>query len=114
MKFVCNVKDESGNIRTGYEDILDADTREEAIEDYLYHIREHEGLTEVTEGDLDIEEKRIELVGVKEAAELLGWDKGKVSVYLARGILPEPIQRLASGPIWTREQIERYKDKQEE
>lgn len=55
--------------------------------------------------------EKIELVGVKEAAEILGWDKGKVSVYLARGILPEPIQRLASGPVWTREQIEAYKEK---
>jgi len=49
------------------------------------------------------------LVGVKEAAELLGWDKAKVSVYLARGILPKPVARLASGPVWHREQIEEYK-----
>lgn len=57
---------------------------------------------------------KMDLVGVKEAAELLSWDKGKVSVYLARGILPEPIQRLASGPIWTRQQIEEYRQEQEE
>jgi hypothetical protein len=57
--------------------------------------------------------KKVELVGVKEAAELLNWDKGKVSTYLARGVFPEPIQRLAAGPIWTREQIEAYKKEQE-
>jgi hypothetical protein len=28
---------------------------------------------------------------------------------MARGKFPDPIQRLASGPIWTREQIESYK-----
>lgn len=55
--------------------------------------------------------KRIEpLAGVAEAAEILGWDKRKVSTYISRGSLPEPIQRLASGPIWTRKQIEEYRD----
>lgn len=48
------------------------------------------------------------LAGVAEAAEILGWDRRKVSTYIRRGKLPDPIQRLASGPIWTRSQIEEY------
>lgn len=50
------------------------------------------------------------LVGVSEAAEILGWDKRRVSTYINRGVFPEPIQRLASGPIWTKKQIEDYRD----
>ncbi|MFR9708127.1 DUF3653 domain-containing protein [Paenibacillus sp. MB22_1] len=51
-----------------------------------------------------------DLVGYAEAAEILGWDKRHVGTYLKRGTFPEPIQRLASGPIWTRKQIEDYRD----
>jgi len=48
------------------------------------------------------------LVGLAEVAEILGWDRRKVATYIKRGNLPEPIQRLRSGPIWTRKQIEEY------
>jgi hypothetical protein len=57
-----------------------------------------------------------ELVGVTEVAKLLQWrnkqgkpDKAKVSEYLKRKKLPEPIQRLASGPIWRKSDMEEYK-----
>jgi len=50
------------------------------------------------------------LVGVSEAAEMLGWKKQQISVYMDRGKFPEPIQRLASGPVWTYKQIEDYRD----
>ncbi|MCE3202484.1 hypothetical protein [Paenibacillus sonchi] len=50
------------------------------------------------------------LVGLAEAAEMLGWDKRKLSTYRSRGGFPEPIQQLASGPIWTYKQIEDYRD----
>lgn len=49
------------------------------------------------------------LAGYAEAAEMLGWDKRKLGVYLKRGSFPEPVLRLASGPIWLVEQIENYK-----
>jgi len=35
-KYVANLKDENGYIVTGYEQVLSADSREEAIADYLY------------------------------------------------------------------------------
>lgn len=49
------------------------------------------------------------LVGVKEAGEILGWDRRKVSTYHLRGVLPKPLVSLSSGPIWLRKQIEYYK-----
>lgn len=50
------------------------------------------------------------LVGVKEAGEILGWDRRKVSTYHLRGVLPKPVVYLSSGPIWFRKQIESYKN----
>lgn len=50
------------------------------------------------------------LVGLSEAAEILGWQKQQVTEYMKRGKFPKPLQRLASGPIWTYKQIEDYKD----
>ncbi|MCE0555144.1 hypothetical protein LQK80_35660 [Bacillus thuringiensis] len=49
------------------------------------------------------------LVGLKEFAEILGWDKARLSTKFSRQrdgkkvrpLLPEPIQILASTPIWT-------------
>lgn len=53
--------------------------------------------------------KEEEHMGVKEVAGFLGWDRRRVSINLRRGNLPEPVARLASGPVWHREQIEEYK-----
>lgn len=49
-------------------------------------------------------------VGVKEAARILGWSTKKLAVYAGRGKLPSPITRLASGPVWRRQDIEAYRD----
>ncbi len=49
------------------------------------------------------------MVGVAEAAAILGWDKRKVSDYLKRGTFPEPYQKLACGPIWLESTILEYK-----
>jgi hypothetical protein len=48
------------------------------------------------------------VVGVAEAAEIMGWDKRRVITYLDRGSFPEPITSLASGRIWLREDIEEF------
>ena len=45
------------------------------------------------------------LYGVAEFAEALGWDRSRVSKYLTREAVPEPYARLASGPVWTEEQV---------
>ena len=48
------------------------------------------------------------VVGVAEAAEIMGWDKRRVITYIDRGSFPEPITTLASGRIWLREDVEEY------
>ena len=48
------------------------------------------------------------LVGVAEAAAILGWDKRRIFTYLSRGSFPEPIAALASGRVWRRSDIEAF------
>lgn len=48
------------------------------------------------------------LVGVAEAAAIIGWDKRRVVTYIDRGSFPEPIARLASGRVWRREDVEAF------
>jgi hypothetical protein len=53
------------------------------------------------------------LYGQKEFAEKIGWDDRKLRVYYLRGKLPAPFALVGgeSGrPVWTIEQIEKYKD----
>ena len=49
-----------------------------------------------------------QVVGVAEAAEIMGWDKRRVITYIDRGSFPEPLTTLASGRIWLREDVEAY------
>jgi hypothetical protein len=49
-----------------------------------------------------------ELVGVSEAAEILGWDRRRVATYVSRGAFPEPVAALASGRVWRRQDIESF------
>jgi predicted DNA-binding transcriptional regulator AlpA len=48
------------------------------------------------------------LVGVAEAAAILGWDKRRIFTYISRRSFPEPVALLASGRVWRREDIESY------
>jgi hypothetical protein len=48
------------------------------------------------------------LVGVAEAAAILGWDKRRVATYIERGSFPAPIASLASGRVWRREDVEAF------
>ena len=48
------------------------------------------------------------LVGVAEAAALLGWDKRRIFTYISRGRFPEPVAMLASGRVWLRSDVEAY------
>ena len=49
-----------------------------------------------------------DLVGVAEAAEIMGWDKRRVITYIDRGHFPEPIASLAGGRVWLREDVDAY------
>jgi hypothetical protein len=48
------------------------------------------------------------LAGIAEAADVLGWDKRRVVTYIDRGSFPEPVQALASGRLWVRDDVEAY------
>jgi hypothetical protein len=66
-------------------------------------------LRDVTGDDVDLMIEVIPaVVGVAEAAEIMGWDKRRVITYIDRGSFPEPISTLASGRIWLREDVEDY------
>jgi predicted DNA-binding transcriptional regulator AlpA len=57
--------------------------------------------------------KKLDIVGVSEAAAILGWDRRKLATYIKRGGFPKPRAQLACGQIWERKQIEEYKKKRE-
>ncbi len=78
---------------------LSAPTRERI----LARLRDEAG------GDADlIVEVEPALVGVAEAAALLGWDKRRVATYAERGSFPEPVASLASGRVWRRDDVEAF------
>lgn len=57
------------------------------------------------------------LVGLKEFAQIIGWDKARLSTKYSRQkegkkvrpVLPEPIQIVSATPIWTLEQANQYR-----
>lgn len=49
-----------------------------------------------------------ELAGLAEVAEILGVPKRTAARYSARVDFPEPLDRLASGPVWRRVDVERW------
>ena len=50
-----------------------------------------------------------DLVGVAEAAEILGWDKRRVFTYISRGSFPEPIAMLnPKAPSYLRWIVDEY------
>jgi SAM-dependent methyltransferase len=50
------------------------------------------------------------LVGVAEAARILGWDKRRVSTYVRRGSFPEPVASLAGGRVWAEDDVRAFAD----
>lgn len=48
------------------------------------------------------------LVGVSEAAAILGWDRRRVATYVSRGSFPPPVAALASGRVWRRDDVETF------
>ena len=48
------------------------------------------------------------LVGVAEAAELLGWDKRRVITYVDRGAFPAPLASLAGGRVWALDDVRAF------
>jgi hypothetical protein len=51
----------------------------------------------------------LELVGVTEVGEILGWNRNKVSVYRGRGKMPVPVCKIGTRYFWNKKQIEEMK-----
>jgi predicted DNA-binding transcriptional regulator AlpA len=49
-----------------------------------------------------------ELAGLAEVAEIVGKDKRTATRYTGRPDFPTPVDRLASGPVWRRADVERW------
>ena len=54
--------------------------------------------------------EKIDLLGVAEVSNLLGWDKRKIATYIKRGVFPKPVHIVKATPLWTEEQIIDYKN----
>ena len=75
----------------------------------LENNREHLAIFKRDLAELETNHKK-EIVGHYEAAKILGWQKQQVAVYISRGKFPKPMQKLASGPIWLKEDIQKFKE----
>lgn len=49
-----------------------------------------------------------DLASVREVAEILGVNRRTAARYIAHSTFPEPLGRVAAGPIWRREDVERW------
>ncbi len=65
-------------------------------------------VTVILRRDFPHHQKKIEVVGTAEVGEMLGWSSKKVSVYRQRGKLPPPLSELKMGPVWNKDDIERW------
>lgn len=48
------------------------------------------------------------LLGLSELAALAGWNRHQAAVYRSRGLLPEPHVVLKCGPVWRREDVQKW------
>lgn len=52
--------------------------------------------------------RKVDLVGTKEAAIILGVERTRIGRWLKNDRMPEPLVRLDAGPIWRRSVIENF------
>ena len=51
------------------------------------------------------------MVGVAEAADILGWDKRRVATYVRRGSFPDPVEELAGGRVWALDDVLAFQER---
>ena len=81
--------------RTTYEDYDDVEWARRWPAEHIWRVRK-------------AAPRSVDLVGVAEAAAILGWDKRRVATYISRGSFPQPLASLASGRVWDRADIEAF------
>jgi superfamily II DNA or RNA helicase/uncharacterized protein YuzE len=86
--------------------VLDLDENNQLIGIELLNASARLDLNKISEGTADL------IVGVKEAAEMLGVEKSNfVRDYANKPQFPAPIAELASGRFWLRSDVQRYAEK---
>ena len=83
------------------------------VEDHEVRTKTREGCVSrlrrlADDGAVLVVEVTPDLVGVSEAAAILGWDRRRVATYLSRGTFPSPLASLASGRVWRRDDVEAF------
>jgi hypothetical protein len=54
-----------------------------------------------------------DLVSLSEVAEIIGVSRSSARVYRVQGLLPPTLTELASGPLWDRNDIEKWQAERE-
>lgn len=62
----------------------------------------------IARGDSARTEAMLNLLGVAEAAAMLGVDRSQIGRWRRAGRFPAPVLELAAGPLWWVEQIEEF------
>jgi predicted DNA-binding transcriptional regulator AlpA len=55
--------------------------------------------------------RALDIVGTREAAEMLGVERTRIGRWLRLGRMPEPLARLHATPIWLRKDLEKFRDR---
>lgn len=91
------------SVRVGEDIVLDLDANGQLVGIELLNASSRLDLDSITEGAAEL------IVGVKEAAALLGVERSNfIRDYANKPQFPSPIAELASGRFWLRSDIERY------
>jgi uncharacterized protein YuzE/predicted DNA-binding transcriptional regulator AlpA len=101
------LRDRAGSVsksrRVAKDIVLDLDEAGRLVGIELLHASARLNVSELSEGPSDL------IVGVKEAAEVVGVEKSNfVRDHANKSDFPAPIAELASGRLWLRSDIERY------
>src|SRR5438309_1083117 len=93
----------SRSLRVAEDIVLDLDESGQLVGIELLNASSRLNLNELSEGAGEL------IVGVKEAAEMVGVEKSNfVRDYANKSNFPAPIAELASGRFWLRSDVERY------
>jgi uncharacterized protein YuzE/predicted DNA-binding transcriptional regulator AlpA len=102
-----DLRDRAGSVsksqRVAEDIVLDLDDTGRLIGIELLHASARLNVNDLSDGTVDL------IVGVKEAAEVVGVEKSNfVRDHANKSDFPPPIAELASGRLWLRSDIERY------
>lgn len=54
-----------------------------------------------------------DLVGAKEASEILGVERTRIARYMKTGVMPQPVSTLRATSVWLRRDVEKFAEERE-